>query len=324
MNLIESIKGNIRAELELFDKTFVRSLETDNPVLDGINAYIFQRSGKKLRPMLVLLAAKLVGEVNMSTVHAAIAVELLHTASLVHDDVVDDTFERRGDQSVNARWGNKVSILSGDYMLSSALREVARTDSVDVLHAVSFIGMQLADGELLQLTSTQQSKISEAEYFRIIKKKTAFLFSVCAEVGAISVKGTETQINHLKKYGEYLGLCFQIKDDIFDYYGSTELGKPTGNDVRDGKITLPLIYALGQTSVEERDKIVSWIKLKDFSTAHLDYINSFAIEKGGVKHAETKMEEYKKKAIEELNDFPDGDIKNALIACADFAVDRTK
>lgn len=325
MNLIESIRKNIKPELELFDKTLVSSLETDNPILEGVNGYIFQRAGKKLRPMLVILSAKLVGgEVNMSTIHGAIALELLHTASLVHDDVIDDTLERRGDKSVNARWGNKVAVLSGDYMLSGALLQVAKTQNQGILNAVSFIGMQLSDGEILQLSNTQQSKISEADYYKIIQKKTAYLFSVCTEVGALSAGADYQSTEHLKKYGEYLGFCFQIKDDIFDYYPEAEIGKPTGNDVRDGKVTLPLIYALSHASEEEKSKINTWLNLKDFSKENIAYITQFAIENGGVEYAQERMEEYKNKAIEQLKGFADGAIKDALIACAEFAVTRTK
>ena len=324
MNLIESIKDTIRPELELFDKTFVTSMETDNPILESVNGYIFQRAGKKLRPILVILAAKLVGDVNMSTIHGAIAMELLHTASLVHDDVIDDTYERRGSPSVNARWGNKVAVLSGDYMLSGALFQVVKTANIDVLNAVSFIGSQLSDGELLQLNSTRQSKISEAEYFRIIQKKTAFLFSVCTEVGALSVNSNRISIEHLKKYGEYLGYCFQIKDDIFDYYRNVDIGKPTGNDIRDGKVTLPLIYALENADDEERRKILTWINLKDYTREHVAYITNFALKNGGVEYARKRMEEYKNKAIEELNGFEDNQYKKALINCVEFAVTREK
>lgn len=325
MNLVESIRKSIRPELELFDKTLVSSLETDNPILEGVNGYIFERAGKKLRPMLVILSAKLVGEVNMSTIHGAIALELLHTASLVHDDVIDDTLERRGGQSVNARWGNKVAVLSGDYMLSGALLQVVKAKNIDILNAVSFIGMQLSDGEILQLSSTQQSKVSESDYYKIIQKKTAFLFSVCTEVGALSANADSQSIEHLKKYGEYLGFCFQIKDDIFDYYPDAQIGKPTGNDVRDGKITLPLIYALANAKdIEQKEKISTWLNLKDFNQENIAQITRFAIENGGVEYAKERMEAYKNKAIEELRGFADGEIKDALIACAEFAVSRVK
>lgn len=322
MNLIESIKETIKEELELFDNTLVMSLETDNPILEGVNRYIFQRAGKKLRPMLVLLSAKLLGGVNMASIHGAIALELLHTATLVHDDVIDDTLERRGSQSVNARWGNKVAILSGDYMLSGALSQVAKTLNTDILREVAFIGMQLSDGELLQLNTTQQNKISEADYYKIIQKKTAFLFSACTAVGAVSTGAKEETVQHLKNYGEYLGLCFQIKDDIFDYFADADIGKPTGNDVRDGKVTLPLIYALQHGSEEDRQKIITWLNLKNFTPENIEFITRFAIEQGGVEYAHRRMEDFKQKAIAELDGFEDSPVKQALIACADFAVSR--
>lgn len=325
MNLIETIKDTIRPELELFDKTLVRTLDSDNPILESINAFIFQQSGKKLRPMLVILASKIIsGEISDATIQSAIAMELLHTASLVHDDVVDDTLERRGTQSVNARWGNKVAVLSGDYMLSTGLLQVSLTKNTDILRSVSFIGMQLSDGEILQLSATQQAKVSESQYYKIIQKKTAYLFSVCAEVGALAVGASEKEVEHLKKFGEYLGFCFQIKDDIFDYLQDVNIGKPTGNDIRDGKVTLPLIYALKNASEDERAKMIAWIRMKEFSQENIDYLSRFAIENGGLEYAEQSMLDYKEKAIRELDDFEDNPWKQALIQCAEFAVTRNK
>ena len=325
MNLIETIKDTIRPELELFDKTLVKTLDSDNPILESINAFIYQQSGKKLRPMLVILAAKLVAkEISAATIQSAIAMELLHTASLVHDDVVDDTLERRGTQSVNARWGNKVAVLSGDYMLSTGLLQVSLTQNTDILKSVSFIGMQLSDGEILQLSATQQAKISESQYYKIIQKKTAYLFSVCAEVGALSVSASPMEVEHLKKFGEYLGFCFQIKDDIFDYLQDVNIGKPTGNDIRDGKVTLPLIYALKNAPEDEREKMIAWIRMKDFTQENIDYLNQYAIDNGGLEYAELSMKDFKEKAIRELDDFEDNSWKQALIQCAEFAVSRKK
>ncbi len=325
MNIIDSIKATLKPELELFDKTLVSCLQTDNPILEGINGYIFQRAGKKLRPVLVMLAARMAGGgVSMAGIHASIAIELLHTATLVHDDVIDDTLERRGSPSVNARWGNKVAVLSGDYMLSTALLQVAKTGNPEILQAISFIGMQMSDGELLQLNTTQQTRISEEEYFSIIRKKTAYLFSVCAEVGAISGGATKQQTNDLKKYGEYLGLCFQIRDDIFDYFEQGDLGKPTGNDVRDGKVTLPLIYALRHASTEEREKVVTWINLKNFSPENIEFISRFARENGGVDYAIRCMEDFKNKATDALRSFENNETKQALIDCVTFAVKRKR
>ncbi|MCE1157078.1 MAG: polyprenyl synthetase family protein, partial [Bacteroidales bacterium] len=260
-----------------------------------------------------------------STVHGAIALELLHTATLVHDDVVDDTAERRGAQSVNARWGNKVAVLSGDYMLAGALQQVARTRNVEVMSVLAGIAMELADGELLQLNSTQNVKISEEQYFNIIRKKTAHLFAACCEVGALTAPSTnETQRSQLRAYGEFLGMCFQIKDDVFDYLQNISIGKPTGNDLRDGKVTLPLIYALKNATEEMRNKIFTIIGIRDFSEENIAMVTRFAIDSGGLRYAQKMMEEYKNKAINALRDFTDGEAKEALIACAEYAVSREK
>lgn len=322
MNPIDSIRKPVLKDLKLFDETFVDAMKSDNPLLSGVNDYILERAGKKLRPTLVLLAARLMGEVNMSTIYGSLAIELLHTASLVHDDVVDDTSERRGRPSIQTKWTNKVAILSGDYMLSNALAQVAKAEKISILRALSFIGMQLSDGELLQLVTTQQSKFTEEDYYKIIQKKTAFLFATCTEVGALSVEADEKSIQHIRQYGEYLGLCFQIKDDIFDYYADIQIGKPTGNDLRDGKVTLPLIYALKVADEVESQKIISIIDKKDFTEENIDLITQFAHDKGGVTYAIQRMQEFKQKAIDELQGFADSEIRQALIDCAEFAVSR--
>lgn len=322
MNYIESIKQPILAEMQLFEKTFVSALCTENPLLLSVNDYVLQKSGKQLRPMLVLLSAKVCGTVNQSTVDSAISLELLHTASLIHDDVVDDTDERRGKPSINARWTNKIAILSGDYILSKSLGSATKTNNLEILKAIANIGMQLSDGELLQLVNSQISKISEENYFTIIRKKTALLFSTCTEVGGLSVNANEDELEHLRNYGEFLGICFQIKDDIFDYYEELLIGKPTGNDIRDGKLTLPLIYALRNSEGAAKEKIVAIIDQKEFSEENIHAVMRFAHENGGVSYAEERMLEYKNKAIDELNGFADSDIKKALIISAEFAASR--
>jgi octaprenyl-diphosphate synthase len=325
MNPIELIKKAIKTELDQFDTTLVSSLHTDNTLLKGVNEYVFMNMGKRLRPMLALLSAKVAGGVTDSTVHGAIALELLHTATLVHDDVVDDTLERRGAQSVNARWGNKVAVLSGDYMLAGALQQVARTRNTEVMSVLAGIAMELADGELLQLNSTQNIKISEEQYFNIIRKKTAHLFAACCEVGALTAAAvSDFQRNQLRAYGEYLGMCFQIKDDVFDYLQNIKIGKPTGNDLRDGKVTLPLIYALKNATEEVRNKIFTIIGIRDFSEENIAMVTRFAIDGGGLQYAQEMMEVYKNKAIDALRDFADGEAKEALIACAEYAVTREK
>jgi len=322
MNFIETIRQPILKEMQLFEKTFVEALSTENPLLLSVNDYVLQKSGKQLRPMLALLSAKICGEVNQSTIDGALSLELLHTASLIHDDVVDDTLERRGKPSVNARWTNKIAILSGDYILSKSLGCATKTNNLEILKAIANIGMQLSDGELLQLVNAQISKTSEENYFTIIRKKTALLFSTCTEVGGLSVKADEKILIHLRNFGEYLGICFQIKDDIFDYSEDIHIGKPTGNDIRDGKVTLPLIYALINTTGVERDQVLAWINNKDFTAENIHAITRFTHEKGGVEYAINQMLAFKNKAIEELKVFADSDIKKSLVLCAEYATSR--
>ena len=322
MSFIEIIKSPIKLEMQLFEKTFGEALSTDNPLLLSVNDYVLQKSGKQLRPMLVLLTAKLCGAVNTTTIYGALSLELMHTASLIHDDVVDDTLERRGKPSVNARWTNKIAILSGDYILSKALTCATRTDNLPILKSIANVGMQLSDGELLQLVNAQFSETAEANYFTIIRKKTALLFSTCTEVGGLSVNADEESLVHLRNFGEYLGICFQIKDDVFDYSENLKIGKPTGNDIRDGKVTLPLIYALLNTQGVERENVLSIIEKKDFTLENIQFITRFALENGGVEYALERMESFKNKAIEELNGFAESDVKNSLIKCAEYTASR--
>jgi len=322
MSFIEAIKNPILEEMQLFEKTFVEALSTDNPLLLSVNDYVLQKSGKQLRPMLVLLSAKMCGQVNYSTIVGALSLELLHTASLIHDDVVDDTLVRRGKPSVNARWTNKIAILSGDYILSKSLGCATKTDNLAILKSIANIGMQLSDGELLQLVNAQFSETAEANYFTIIRKKTALLFSTCTEVGGLSVNADEESLIHLRNFGEYLGICFQIKDDIFDYSENLQIGKPTGNDIRDGKVTLPLIFALLNSEGIEKEKVLSMIDRKEFNRKNIKFITRFALDNGGVEYARTRMEAFKNKAIEELNGFADSDVKRSLVKCAEYAASR--
>jgi octaprenyl-diphosphate synthase len=322
MNFIETIRQPIIEEMQMFKETFATALKTDNPLLLSVNEYVLQKSGKQLRPMIVILSAKLFGDVNQSTIDGALSLELLHTASLIHDDVVDDTLERRGKPSVNARWTNKIAILSGDYILSKALSSAAKTDNLAILKAMANIGMQLSDGELLQLINAKISNSSEHNYFTMIRKKTALLFSTCSEVGGLSVNANEEALVHLRNFGEYLGICFQIKDDIFDYQADIQIGKPTGNDIRDGKVTLPLIYAVLNSSGDEKEQVLDWIANKNFTPENIQSITKFAIQYGGVKYALEQMQVFKNKAIEELNGFADSDIKKSLILCAEYTASR--
>ncbi|MFW9597711.1 MAG: polyprenyl synthetase family protein [Paludibacter sp.] len=322
MSLTESIRQPIEQELKTFKQFFENSLKTDNPLLAEINGYIIENSGKKLRPILTFLSAGNFGKINDNVYYAALSMELLHNASLIHDDVVDDTHERRGRSSVNARWSNKVAVLTGDYMLSTALICGAKTNKVAILKSIANIGMELADGELLQLNNMQKTNISEDEYFKIIQKKTALLFATCTEIGAIAAEASPEMQKIMFDFGENLGICFQIKDDIFDYYNDIEIGKPTGNDLQDGKVTLPLIYALQNGDETERAKVITIIQNKDFTAANIDYIMQYARQSGGVSYAESKIAEYKQKAMDLLNQLPMSDYKKSLEFCLEYTSAR--
>lgn len=322
MTLMTDIKAPVLREMQLFSEKFNASFQSDNPLLSSVNEFVRQGTGKQIRPLLVLLAAKLCGEINETTLECAVSLELLHTASLIHDDVVDDTMERRGRKSVNAQWDNKVAVLVGDYTLSNALSHAVKTDKKRVIELICKIGTQLSDGELLQLININQVSTTEKEYFEVIRKKTAALFSTCTELGAVSVDALDKHIMHLRHFGEYLGICFQLKDDVFDYSENVQIGKPTGNDIREGKMTLPLIYALRDTQKENRNEIIDILNTKNFSSENIKKIISFAKENGGIAYAEQQMELYKNKAIAELDTFSDSPAKNSLIECARFVVER--
>ncbi len=323
MSAINQIKQLIFSDLQVFEKAFSDALKTDNPILEGVHEYVLQTSGKQFRPILTLLAARLNGPISSATIDAAISLELLHTASLIHDDVIDDTEERRGKPAVHTRWSNKIAILSGDYILSRSLTTAVKTDDLKILKAIANIGTQLSDGEILQLNNAEITPSSERDYFTIIRKKTALLFSTCSEVGGLSTGMSDEGLVHLKLFGEYLGISFQIKDDIFDYFDHLELGKPTGNDIRDGKITLPLIHALQNSSDPIKEDILTWIKEQDFSSENSRVMTQFAHENGGIDYAIWQMERYKNEAIDQLAFFEDSEVKDALICCAEFAASRS-
>ena len=322
MNFIDQIKDPILSEMHLFAETFTEELNTDNKLLLSVYEYMHQKSGKQLRPILTILSAKLCGEVNQKTIFGAQSLELLHTASLIHDDVVDDTLERRGTPSINARWTNKTAVFSGDYLFSKSLSCAIGTHNLAILKSVSDIGKQLTDGELLQLVNVKVSHTSEENYYNIIRKKTAQLFASCGEVGALSVGANQEQLEHLRNFGEYLGISFQIKDDIFDYYEDIHIGKPTGNDIRDGKVTLPLIYALQNSPEPERAIVMEWLDNKDFTIENIQTITRFTHENGGIDYSIKQMNLYKNKALAELNIFPDSDPKNALFLFAEYVASR--
>lgn len=324
MDALLLIKSPITAELEEFKQLFNLSLSSSNLLLNHVIEHILQRSGKMMRPMLVLLMAKFCGKVSEATLHTAVALELLHTASLVHDDVVDDSNERRGQQSVNALFNNKVAVLSGDYLLATSLVQVALTRNHDIIDIVSSLGQDLADGELLQLANVSNFSFSESVYYHVIQKKTASLFAACTKAGALSAGIRGEMVEKARLFGEYIGICFQIRDDIFDYYDSTEIGKPTGNDMHEGKLTLPVLYALNSSSNSEA---LEWGRKVKSGTATSDEIANlvaFTKEHGGIEYAVSKMEEYRQKALDLLSDKPDSEIKTALVTYLDYVMKRVK
>ncbi|RGM50067.1 MULTISPECIES: polyprenyl synthetase family protein [Bacteroides] len=324
MESISLIKSPISVELEEFKKHFDTSLSSSNLLLNSVIAHIRQKNGKMMRPILVLLAAKLYGEVCPATLHAAVALELLHNASLVHDDVVDESTERRGQLSVNAIFNNKVAVLSGDYLLATALVEVGMTRNYDIIDVVSNLGQDLAEGELLQLSNVSNPHFSEDIYFDVIRKKTAVLFAACTKAGALSVGVDGEKAEYARLLGEYIGLCFQIKDDIFDYYESKEIGKPTGNDMLEGKLTLPVLYALNSTENSTAQAIAVKVKSGTASDEEIAHLIDFAKQNGGIEYAIQTMYTYKEKALQLLSVVPDTDVKKALISYLDYVIERDK
>lgn len=312
MDSISFIKAPITTELAGFRQLFDSSLSSSNTLLDSVVSHIRQRQGKMMRPMLVMLVARLYGEVRPATLHAAASLELLHTASLVHDDVVDESSERRGQLSANAAFNNKVAVLAGDYLLATSLVHAQLTESHPIIRLVSRLGQDLADGELLQLSNVSNLHFSEPVYFDVIRKKTAALFAACTQAAALSMEVGEEDVEKARLLGEYIGICFQIRDDIFDYFDSEEVGKPTGNDMREGKLTLPALHVLNTTASDEIKAIAFRVKegnaTSDEIARFIDYIKAH----GGIEYAEQTMNDYKQKAFDLLDSLPASEILSLI------------
>lgn len=318
------IKSPISEELEDFKELFESSLSSSNLLLNSVIAHIRQKNGKMMRPILVLLSAKLYGNVCPATLHAAVSLELLHNASLVHDDVVDESTERRGQLSVNAIFNNKVAVLSGDFLLATALVQVAMTRNHDIIGIVSALGRDLADGELLQLSNVSNPQFSETVYFDVIRKKTAVLFAACTKAGALSVGADAEKVELARLFGASVGLCFQIKDDIFDYFDSKEIGKPTGNDMSEGKLTLPALHVLNTVKDEAMRELAVRVKNGQAASDEIARLIEFTKQHGGIEYALQTMYAYKEKALSLLASMPDTDVKAALAAYLDYVVEREK
>ena len=314
-------KNLIAAELKIFEQKFAESVKSQTPSLDRIMKYIIKRKGKQLRPMFVFLSARLHGSVNESTYRAAALVELLHTATLVHDDVVDESLERRGFFSINALWKNKIAVLVGDYLLSKGLLLSTEHGDFKHLQILSEAVKQMSEGELLQMEKARKLNLKEDIYFEIIRSKTASLLSSACAVGAWSTSNDEMVTDRMRRFGEKTGIAFQIKDDLFDY-GSDDIGKPTGNDLKEKKLTLPLIYTLNTINASERRKIIYIIKNENKNPQKIKYVLAKVVEAGGIEYAAAKMIEYRDEALKILFEFPESDVRNGLEELVRYTTDR--
>ncbi len=323
-SVTQNIKAPVAEHMKIFESKFKDSMKSSVPLLDKITNYIVKRKGKQLRPMFVFLSAQTVGTINESTYRAAALIELLHTATLVHDDVVDDSNERRGFFSVNAIWKNKIAVLIGDFLLSRGLLLSLDNDDFHLLKIVSTAVKEMSEGELLQIEKARRLDISEEIYYEIIRQKTASLVAACCASGAASVTDDKNTIAKFKEFGILTGMAFQIKDDLFDFGSSEEIGKPTGIDIKEKKMTLPLIYALNQSSWMEKRKIINIIKNHNTDSDKVKEVIDFVIAKGGIAYAEKIMLDYKNKALTLLKDFPESASRNSLEQLVVYSIERKK
>lgn len=323
MMTVKEIKSPISKELQVFEEKFKLAMQSEVPLLDKITHYIIKRKGKQMRPMFVFLSAKMFGKVEESTYTAASLIELLHTATLVHDDVVDDANERRGFFSVNAIWKNKIAVLVGDFLLSKGLLLSVDNNEYQMLQIVSNAVREVSEGELLQIEKARRLDINEEIYFEVIRKKTASLISSCCEAGTVSVGSKENQ-KRMKEFGEKIGIAFQIKDDIFDYGTGDKIGKPTGIDIKERKMTLPLIYTLNTVDSVQRKKILNIIKNHNENPKKVKEVVNMVVDAGGVKYAFDKMMEIKDEALELIKDVPDSDAKKSMIGLIEYTTKREK
>ncbi|MCW3807574.1 polyprenyl synthetase family protein [Plebeiibacterium marinum] len=321
---LNTIKKPIKDEMKDFEPFFREQLKSKIPLLGVITNYILRRKGKQMRPMLVFLSAKLTGTISESTFVAATLIELLHTATLIHDDVVDETYQRRGFFSVNALWKSKIAVLVGDYFLSRGLSVALDNDQIDVLKIVSEAVKSMAEGELLQIEKSRKLDITEEVYYKIINKKTATLIAACTAAGSLSVNADKENIAKLKEFGTYLGIAFQIKDDLFDYEKTDLIGKPTGNDIREKKMTLPLIHVLNTCDKKDRKKLISTIRRHHKNDKKVAEIIEFVRNNGGIEYTHDQMIRYRDKALAVLDDFEDSETRAALIDLVHYTIERKK
>lgn len=322
MDKLTAIRRPVEQELTAYKELFDAALAHEDDFLGQALDYVRRRQGKMMRPLLVVLMAKELGKVSVNSLRSAVTLELLHTASLVHDDVVDESGERRGQRSVNAVYDNKVAVLVGDYLLSTSLLQAAQTSNIHVVEIISRLGGTLSEGEVYQLANIRKEHISEEAYFHIIYHKTAALFAACAELGAISAGGSADYVARAKRFGELVGLCFQIRDDIFDYYEDSKIGKPTGNDMLEGKLTLPVIYAIQHADNERVTQLAARVKSGEASAVEIAELVDYTKSHGGIEYAERRMRELHNEALQLLDAWQNAEVRESLRGYIDFVVDR--
>jgi len=324
MSDLGRIRKPVEEEMAQFEAYFGRTMQSKIPLLKIILNYIFRRKGKQMRPLLVFLCARLNGEIGEGAYVAATLIELLHTASLVHDDVVDDASERRGALSINALWNSKIAVLVGDYMLTKGMLISIEKNRFDMLEIASEAVKSMTEGELLQLQKSRKLNIREDDYFLIIKGKTAALIAACTACGARSATSNPDTIQLMKEFGESIGIAFQIRDDILDYEGNGLTGKISGNDIKEKKITLPLIHALEKASIVRKRYILKIIGNRKKTRSDIEEVIRFVSESGGIEYAALKMEQYRDKALAILDTYPESDVKKSLKEFVDYTVSRNK
>ncbi|PRP67332.1 polyprenyl synthetase family protein [Nonlabens agnitus] len=325
MKIVEQIKQPIAYEMELFEEKFRLSMASRIPLLNRITYFIVNRKGKQMRPMFVFLTAKMVGngQVNDRTYRGAAVIELIHTATLVHDDVVDDSLKRRGFFSVNSLWKNKIAVLVGDYLLSKGLLLSIDNKDFDLLQIISVAVREMSEGELLQIEKARRLDITEEVYYDIITKKTATLIAACCSLGACAVSPDSPSVEKMRKFGELIGVAFQIKDDLFDY-GNQRIGKPTGIDIKEQKMTLPLIYTLNNASKKDKKWLINSVKRHNRDKKRVKEVIQFVKDAGGLDYAVKAMYDYKQRALDILNTYPESEYKQSLLTMVDYVIDREK
>ncbi|MBO5250357.1 MAG: polyprenyl synthetase family protein [Muribaculaceae bacterium] len=322
MTTLESIQKSISPELKMLNERIVGALSTSNKLMNEVVETYLKTKGKQIRPILVMLSAKMFGTIDENVISAAAAVEMLHNASLIHDDVIDETKERRNNPTINCIWDNHIAVLVGDYFVSAALQQAISTQDSRIIAALSQLGAILSLGEIDQIYNAQSHVLSEEAYFNVIKAKTASLFVACVAMGGYAVKASDDEIEKLKQFTNLLGLCFQIRDDVFDYFEDKKVGKPTGNDLREGKITLPLLHVLLNESLPLHEEMLDLSHKDNLTTEEIATLINYAKNNGGIEYAYEKMTELRNQAVEIIKQLPDNEAREAFIAILDYIIAR--